>query len=396
MIQYRNGNLFESRAHVLVNTVNCVGVMGKGIAHQFKRAYPKMFDEYAKDCKEGAVRLGEVRAYPTEDRLIVNFPTKGHWRAKSKIRDIDAGLSSLCALVEAQGIQSLALPPLGCGNGGLDWSEVRALIDERLSCLPPDVRVEVYEPIGRVLRSKTVAKKPRVSLSHFVLADIAEHLDVATKLSLQKATYFFNVFADEAYFKFTEYRYGPYCPVIDKLGLAIRDYRDHANVSRSEFIGIGKAQLLAGTDVDRWDKWATSISLATDLLNRYVGDGELLATLHAVIDRDEPKDAEELATAFFAWSKEKAIRFHVDDVHRGLKILEHEGLVQRTLWGFRTASPATFAHGHRESLTVRLPAELIKSLREYAAQEDRLLDDVIARILGDGIPETRSLDSGDS
>jgi O-acetyl-ADP-ribose deacetylase (regulator of RNase III) len=141
------GDLFESRAQTLVNTVNCVGVMGKGVAEQFKLRFPAMFDDYKSRTDRKAVRLGEPYLY--RDQLgaqIINFPTKDHWRSPSRIADIERGLDYLATHVAEWKIASMALPPLGCGNGGLEWSEVGPLIYSKLHGLPIDV--EVYAPFG--------------------------------------------------------------------------------------------------------------------------------------------------------------------------------------------------------------------------------------------------------
>lgn len=141
------GDLFASQAQTLVNTVNTVGVMGKGVALEFKKRFPTLFDDYVHRCERKTVKLGEPYLY--RDRsglLIVNFPTKGHWRAASRLRDIEAGLDFLVAHLGEWGITSIALPPLGCGNGGLDWAEVGPLIYRKLHALPLDV--EVYAPYG--------------------------------------------------------------------------------------------------------------------------------------------------------------------------------------------------------------------------------------------------------
>lgn len=141
------GNLFESRAQTLVNTVNCVGVMGKGVAEEFRKRYPAMFKDYASCCDRKAVRLGEPYLYvDATGARIVNFPTKGHWRASSRIADIERGLDWFAAHVGEWGIASVAMPPLGCGNGGLEWSEVGPLIWRKLHELPIDV--ELYAPYG--------------------------------------------------------------------------------------------------------------------------------------------------------------------------------------------------------------------------------------------------------
>ncbi|MEJ1960561.1 MAG: macro domain-containing protein [Gammaproteobacteria bacterium] len=141
------GDLFESQAHALVNTVNCVGVMGKGVALEFKKRFPAMFDDYASRCKAKAVRLGEPYLYRDASGLsIINFPTKDHWRSPARLYDIERGLDYLAEHVVEWGISSLALPPLGCGNGGLEWSEVGPLIHRKL--LPLALDVEVYAPYG--------------------------------------------------------------------------------------------------------------------------------------------------------------------------------------------------------------------------------------------------------
>lgn len=141
------GDLFASRAQTLVNTVNCVGVMGKGIAAEFKRRYPAMFKDYQARCRRGEVRLGEPYLYvDAAGARIVNFPTKGHWRAASRIADIERGLDCLAAHASVWGITGMAMPPLGCGNGGLDWAEVGPLVWRKLHALPLDV--ELYAPYG--------------------------------------------------------------------------------------------------------------------------------------------------------------------------------------------------------------------------------------------------------
>ena len=147
MILSTTGNLLSAQTDALVNTVNCVGVMGKGIALQFKRAWPTMFEAYVAACRQGAVAPGRLHvwAIPAESghRHIVNFPTKRHWREGSRLEDIDAGLVDLRRLIELFGWRSLALPPLGCGNGGLDWRIVRPRVVSTIGEL--SARVELFE-----------------------------------------------------------------------------------------------------------------------------------------------------------------------------------------------------------------------------------------------------------
>jgi len=141
------GDLFTSHAQTLVNTVNCVGIMGKGVAQEFKNRYPAMFRDYVARCEGKLVRLGEP--YPYYDRsgrIIINFPTKDHWRSQSRLIDIERGLHYLTTHYKEWGVKSLACPPLGCGNGGLEWTEVGPLIFEKLHNLGIDI--EVYAPYG--------------------------------------------------------------------------------------------------------------------------------------------------------------------------------------------------------------------------------------------------------
>jgi O-acetyl-ADP-ribose deacetylase (regulator of RNase III) len=149
VITEAEGNLLDADVDALVNTVNTVGVMGKGIALQFRRAYPAMFEDYSRAVKQGAVQTGRMHLWETGllagPRFIINFPTKRHWRAGSKIEWIDAGLRDLVRTIEEYKIRSIALPPLGCGNGGLAWSDVKPLIVDALGALN-DVDVLLFPP----------------------------------------------------------------------------------------------------------------------------------------------------------------------------------------------------------------------------------------------------------
>jgi O-acetyl-ADP-ribose deacetylase (regulator of RNase III) len=139
------GDLLTSKMQTLVNTVNCVGVMGKGIALAFRNTFPAMFNEYRSRCTNKQVKLGEPYCYKVSPfRLIVNFPTKGHWKENSKIGEVEKGLKVLVSKYKEWGIQSMAIPPLGCGNGGLDWNDVLPLMQSYLSQM--DIPIEIYAP----------------------------------------------------------------------------------------------------------------------------------------------------------------------------------------------------------------------------------------------------------
>jgi len=149
MLAEARGNLLDAPADALVNAVNTVGVMGRGIALQFKQTYPANFHAYARACRRGEVRLGRMfvteTGRPGQPRLIVNFPTKSHWRGRSHLASIESGLADLRRIISDYTITSIAVPALGCGNGGLDWPDLRSLITCALGDLA-DVQVLVYPP----------------------------------------------------------------------------------------------------------------------------------------------------------------------------------------------------------------------------------------------------------
>ena len=150
MIKYVQGDIFLSDAEAIVNTVNTVGVMGKGLALQFKKKFPENYKAYVKACQEGKVSLGKMFIYPHQNllgnlRYIINFPTKGHWKGNSNIDDIRSGLESLRNDLKHLGIKSIAIPPLGCGLGGLSWRDVRGLIEETFKDIQ-DIDIFVYAP----------------------------------------------------------------------------------------------------------------------------------------------------------------------------------------------------------------------------------------------------------
>jgi O-acetyl-ADP-ribose deacetylase (regulator of RNase III) len=145
MVTYVKGDIFKSPAQVLTNTVNCVGAMGKGVALEFKNRYPKMFFDYKDRCDHNNVKPGIPYLWEDERSQILNFPTKRHWREDSQLQDIIDGLKYLAENYQNMSIQSLAMPALGCGNGGLNWTDVKPQIDKYLGSIP-DLDVYVYEP----------------------------------------------------------------------------------------------------------------------------------------------------------------------------------------------------------------------------------------------------------
>jgi O-acetyl-ADP-ribose deacetylase (regulator of RNase III) len=227
MITFTEGNLLEADADALVNTVNTVGVMGKGVALMFKEAFPENFAEYEAACKEKRVRLGEMFVTERKDllgpRWIVNFPTKAHWRYPSQLKWIEDGLNDLARIIEEKQIRSIAIPPLGSGNGGLKWAEVRSKIENLLGTLQ-NVAVIVYEPTAKY---QNVAKRDgveKLTAPRALIAEMVRRYSIlgieCTLLEVQKLGYFLerSVVAlgldNKFKFEFEANKYGPYS---DKL-----------------------------------------------------------------------------------------------------------------------------------------------------------------------------------
>ena len=161
MITFVKGNLFDSAAQVVTNTVNCVGVMGKGVALEFKNRYPALFEDYRARCGRSEVRPGEPYLWEDDRVQVLNFPTKRDWRENSRLEDIEQGLQYLAKHYQDLGIQSLAMPALGCGNGGLRWEDVRPLITKHLGHLT-DMDIYVYEPgVAATGRNPSQDSKPK-------------------------------------------------------------------------------------------------------------------------------------------------------------------------------------------------------------------------------------------
>ena len=199
MIEPTRGNILTDDAEALVNTVNCVGVMGKGIALQFKKAFPENFKAYEAACRRKEVKPGRMFVFETgqmfNPRYIINFPTKRHWRDKSRYEDIESGLKALVREVQQRKIRSIAIPPLGSGLGGLQWPRVKAMIEAAFEEMP-DVRVKLYEPKGspEAKDMPVGTAKPKMTVARALLIKLmkqyARFAYRLTLLEIQKLAYF--------------------------------------------------------------------------------------------------------------------------------------------------------------------------------------------------------------
>lgn len=218
MIKYIVGNIFESNAQALVNTVNTDGVMGKGIALQFKKLFPNNYTAYVVACANQTIGIGnllvlEDSSLITSAKTIINFPTKISWRKPSEYVFIEKGLDDLVRIINDNNIDSIAIPPLGAGNGGLNWQKVKKLIDEKLGNLKADVFVyEPTEQIKETLRKERIKLTDARALLLYVLYDLVTQGEYVSEFSSEKVCYFLQRFGAKKYFKL-QYEpnfYGPY------------------------------------------------------------------------------------------------------------------------------------------------------------------------------------------
>lgn len=334
MVELVTGNLLEADVDALVNTVNTKGVMGKGVALQFKRAFPENYKAYRSACAAGQVKLGRMFVFDSgrlqRPHYIINFPTKDHWRSRSRLTDIDAGLNDLRRVLTELDIQSIALPPLGCGLGGLRWSDVRPRIEHALAELP--VRALVFEPAGAPQPERMPDRRERPSMTPFRAALIRllrRYLapgETASPLEVQKLLYFLQEAGEPLRLTFVKQRYGPYA---DAARHAVERLEGHYLTGFGDGTGPGDIRLLPGAT----DEADAFLGEHPETLERYervdaLIDGfetpyglELLATTHWVATREQAHDPHVAAELVRAWSPRKERLFtngHVEVAWRRL------------------------------------------------------------------------------
>lgn len=329
-IERGKGNLLTADVAALVNPVNTEGVMGKGLALQFKKAFPENFASYERACKAGEVKTGQMHIVQrlASPRFIINFPTKRHWRLPSKLEYVRDGLRDLVAQVKLLKIGSIAVPPLGCGNGGLEWSAVRPLIVEAFASAP-DVRVVLFEPADAPAADQIIDRRTKPGMTPAraaVLALMGRYVetDYEYRLSLvevQKLAYFLQHAGENLRLEFRAHHYGPYA---DNLRKALRNIEGHY----TRGVGDGKnspetpIELLPGA-VDeararleqRPDTLARLDRVAALIEGFETPFGmELLGTVHWVMQHGaNPDDADDVLAKVQSWSERK--RSQMKDGH---------------------------------------------------------------------------------
>lgn len=322
VIEHTKGDILEADAEALVNTVNCVGVMGRGIALQFKHAYPANFKEYAAACKRGDIQPGRMLIHDTgqlQPRWIVNFPTKRHWRDRSRLEDIRSGMDALVHEIRTRDIHSIAIPPLGSGLGGLDWPIVRRVIEDALAAVP-DVQVLLFEPTPDAARARapqrqdslrmTAGRAALVGLIQRYLRGMME--PSISLLEVHKLMYFLQAAGEPLRLRYVKAFYGPYAENLRHVLSEVEGHLTHG------YSGEGDApneqlELLPGA-VDKAEAFLIDHDATRERFERVasLADGfetpyglELLATAHWVATKERAATTDDIVTAIYAWGPGK-------------------------------------------------------------------------------------------
>ena len=352
MIEYRTGDILQADAEALVNTVNCVGIMGRGIALQFKNAYSKNFKAYEAACTRGEVQPGRMFVFETgqltNPKYIINFPTKRHWRGKSRMEDIEAGLKALAAEIRTRRIRSIALPPLGSGLGGLSWRDVRPRIEAELGNID-DVRVIVFEPHAapeaqvatrsREVPNMTAGRAALIVLMHRYLGGLMDPF--VTLLEVHKLMYFMQEAGQPLRLQFSKGPYGPYAENLRHVlraieGHLVSGYADGGDAPDKELELVPGA--INDSEMFLKDHEATRARFdrVADLVEGFETPFglELLSTVHWVVSREGATSPDRAVAQTYAWSDRKK-RFSPRQIGLALDVLAKKGwlrpdLVERT------------------------------------------------------------------
>ena len=354
MIELTSGDILKDDSDAIVNTVNCVGIMGRGIALQFKNAWPENFKAYEAACKREEVQPGRMFVYEvgqlTTPRYIINFPTKRHWRGKSRIEDIESGLKALVGEIRQRGIRSIAIPPLGSGLGGLDWNDVRPRIEAAMREVP-DVRVRIFEPKGapasdvmhhsREVPTMTAGRAALVELMGRYIRGLLD--PTITLLEVHKLMYFMQEAGEPLRLKYVKAPYGPYAENLRHVlraieGHLVAGYADGGDAP-------DKPLTLVPGAVDDANAFLEANALTRERFDR-VGrlvEGfetpfglELLATVHWVARHESAgRNPAEVVERTYAWNDRKR-QFTPRQIGIALNVLNKQGWLEAARAGEAT------------------------------------------------------------
>jgi len=344
MIEYKMGNILVEDVEALVNTVNCVGIMGRGIALQFKNIFPANFKFYADACKRDEVKPGQMLVFETGQMTnplyLINFPTKRHWRGKSRIEDIEAGLIALAEEIQLRDIQSIAIPPLGSGLGGLDWAEVRPRIEAAMQGFR-DRKIIIFEPTSAqegtyINHSKNVPSMTpgRAALVGLVDRYLRGLLDpFVTLLEVHKLMYFVQSAGEPLQLRYTKGPYGPYAENLRHVlktieGHLLSGYADGGDAPDKQLTLVpgaleeANAFLLDKADtLERFERVSTLVEGFESPFGL-----ELLSTVHWLATYEQMQSLDDVVTQTYAWNDRKK-QFSPRQISLALDVLSQKGWI---------------------------------------------------------------------
>lgn len=320
MIEYKNGDILREDVEAIVNTVNCVGIMGRGLALQFKNKFPQNFKEYQLACTNKEVQLGKMFVHQTgqliNPKYIINFPTKGHWKQNSKIEDISNGLDDLITIIEKYSIKSIAIPPLGSGLGGLDWNQVKKLIEEKLKNI--NCTIILFEPLEQKIEKSITKEIPKMTAGRAALIGLMDRYlqglmdPFISLIEVHKLMYFMQESGEELRLKYKKAQFGPYADnlrhVLNTIeGHFISGYEDGGDAPTKQLKLIPKAVEDAKnylTNKKNTNENFVKVAKLVDGFETPFGL-ELLSTVHWVVKNENASNLEEVISKIYNWNERK-------------------------------------------------------------------------------------------
>jgi len=327
LMKFLKGDLFESNADALVNTVNTVGVMGKGVAFQFKKLFPHNYNIYKKRCESKDFQIGDLLLVEDENiltgkKLIINFPTKKHWRHPSKYEYIQIGLEKLKTVIIERNIKSIAIPPLGSGNGGLKWDRVKEMMIKALDNL--NTEIYIYEPnkkIRKALLKEKVKLTPARAMLMYMLFQLVRNGEFVSEFACEKLCYFLQRFGAKGYFKlqYSKRYYGPYSGTVRHLmstlnGSYLAGY-DSKDTKPFEYVDILQdGEKLILDYIKNKDELKKIVDETSDFLDGFYSyfGLELLSSIDFILQTNKATELNQVVENLNSWNTRKKELFADD------------------------------------------------------------------------------------
>ena len=346
MITFKQDNIFNANVEALVNTVNCVGVMGRGIALQFKKLYPDNFKEYEKACKRNEVIPGKMFVFPTGNltnpRYIINFPTKRHWRGASRLEDVELGIVALREVIVQNNIKSIAIPPLGCGLGGLDWSVVKAMLFKAFQDFG-DVDIYIFEPCDNKFAVVKNAEAPKMTPGRAALIELVKCYINETKesfitlLELHKLLYFLQESGQPLRLEYSKGFYGPYAANLRHVlncieGYFITGYADGGDNPEKHLQLVPGVDKVAEEFLKDYVDTSMKIVRVSELIDGfgYSLGLELLSTVHWIIVKEGVTTFRDVVKNTHNWNERKK-QFSEVQIKDAILHLQEKGWVSNII-----------------------------------------------------------------